>query len=274
MANHVQLPHMTLLQATRNKYDGIYIHPDTLPVGIKEFEEMLGNSLQHWTSDNIRLVWLFFPAAHAHLVPAAISHGFAYHHCTGSEIMMVRRLVKSAAIPSFATHTIGAGGIVISPQQNILTVVERRDREFRPGHYKLPGGMLEPGEHIADGVVREVFEETGIRTEFQGLVGFRHHHSGQFGTSNIYAVCLLTPLGYDIVIDEAEISEAVWMPVDEYLQNSDVGLYNRHVVSAALSGSPLGSVKIDGYRDGPDDYEVYSPPTDLLQKGETSHEMH
>lgn len=39
---------------------------------------------------------------------------------------------------------------------------ERPDRSQKPD---LPGGMVEPGETARDGVVREVFEETGIRLE-------------------------------------------------------------------------------------------------------------
>jgi ADP-ribose pyrophosphatase YjhB (NUDIX family) len=249
---------VALLETTRNKYDGVYIHPETLPMDIQVFEESLAMSLNQWTAEKAKLVWLFIPAAHAHLIPVAIARDFNYHHCFGNEAMMVRRITEDAVIPSFATHTMGAGGIVISNSNEILTVVERRDRDTQPRHYKLPGGMLDPGEHIEDGVRREVFEETGIKTEFNGLVGFRHHHSGQFGTSNIYTACLLTPLGEEIVIDEAEISEAVWMPVQAYLEHPGVGLFNRHIVSAATSRGRLDSVKLNGYRQGPDDYEVYS----------------
>ena len=37
--------------------------------------------------------------------------------------------------------------------------------------WSLPGGILEPGEMVADSVVREVWEETGLEVEIERLVG-------------------------------------------------------------------------------------------------------
>ena len=35
----------------------------------------------------------------------------------------------------------------------------------------LPGGLIEPAEHPADGAIREVWEETGLLVELTGIVG-------------------------------------------------------------------------------------------------------
>ncbi len=40
-----------------------------------------------------------------------------------------------------------------------------------PGGWTLPGGGIDPGEDPADGVVREVFEETGFQAEVDQLLG-------------------------------------------------------------------------------------------------------
>jgi len=46
----------------------------------------------------------------------------------------------------------------------------RRGNEPLKGHWSLPGGLLELGEPLTDGVIREVREETGLTVEPLELV--------------------------------------------------------------------------------------------------------
>jgi ADP-ribose pyrophosphatase YjhB (NUDIX family) len=46
---------------------------------------------------------------------------------------------------------------------------------------KIPGGAIDSGEDIADAAIREVFEETGVKTEFVTMLSFRHLHNFRFG---------------------------------------------------------------------------------------------
>ena len=57
------------------------------------------------------------------------------------------------------TPMVGVAGVVVS-DGNVLLI--RRGREPMLGAWSLPGGVLEVGETTAEGVVREVFEETGM----------------------------------------------------------------------------------------------------------------
>ena len=57
----------------------------------------------------------------------------------------------------------------------------RRGKEPLKGHWSLPGGALELGESLADGLVREVREETGLTVQPVELVELldRIHREGE-----------------------------------------------------------------------------------------------
>ena len=60
-----------------------------------------------------------------------------------------------------------------------------------PGVWKLPGGMVDPGEYIYDACKREVWEETGVKANFVSLLGFRELLNAKFNQTDLYFVCLL-----------------------------------------------------------------------------------
>lgn len=253
-----------MLQAFRNKYGGVFLSGRNLPEDSAQFRDAMAIALPAWAREGLKLAWLEIPARRGELLPEAVKLGFTLHHCRNETVMLVQRLIEGAYIPEACTHSIGAGGLVLSEDRQILVVLEKRDRVDRPEHLKLPGGMLERREHLAEAAVREVLEETGIRTEFRGLIGMRHHHRGQFGASNIYAVCRLSPLSFDIRIDNDELEKALWMPVDDYLAREATSPFNRRVVEAAVAAEPLSSVNLDNYMDHPDDYEIFMPDAGAL----------
>jgi 8-oxo-dGTP diphosphatase len=65
-----------------------------------------------------------------------------------------------------ARFTIGVFGIITDAANKVL-LCRRTDVDF----WNLPGGGLEAGETPWAGVVREVFEETGLRVTVTKLAG-------------------------------------------------------------------------------------------------------
>ena len=61
----------------------------------------------------------------------------------------------------------GVGGVVFG-SKGILLV--RRDKDPGKGLWSIPGGGVEVGETQEQALIREVFEETGVRCEMKQLV--------------------------------------------------------------------------------------------------------
>ena len=107
--------------------------------------------------------------------------------------MMTKWLDKASInkFPSFATHYVGVGGLVLSKdRQKILAIQEQKP--IIEGLWKLPGGLVETGESIPEACIREVFEETGVKTSFQSILGFREVLNFKFGQPDLYFVCMLS----------------------------------------------------------------------------------
>ena len=59
-------------------------------------------------------------------------------------------------------------GAIILDRNRVLLV--ERGREPLKGYWSLPGGVLETGEHLEDGIRREVREETGLEIRIVKVV--------------------------------------------------------------------------------------------------------
>jgi 8-oxo-dGTP diphosphatase len=75
------------------------------------------------------------------------------------------------------TPLVGVGAVVVERGRVLLV---RRGREPLKGHWSLPGGLLEVGESLAAGVIREVSEETSLTVEPVELIELidRIHREG------------------------------------------------------------------------------------------------
>ena len=62
---------------------------------------------------------------------------------------------------------VGVGAVVIDGTKVLLV---RRGQEPLKGEWSLPGGALELGETLQQGVVREVLEETGLMVAPGGII--------------------------------------------------------------------------------------------------------
>src|SRR5919106_4723427 len=79
--------------------------------------------------------------------------------------LLVRNTEIQDRTATSSKHWVSVAGVII--EDGSALIIRRRDNS----RWEPPGGVLENGESIEDGLVREVFEETGIRVEPVALTG-------------------------------------------------------------------------------------------------------
>ena len=85
------------------------------------------------------------------------------------------------------TPLVGGDAAVIDDSGRLL-LIQRADN----GRWAMPGGALQVGETPAEGILREVLEETGITCQPVALVGiFDIRPSGLTGLHHLYLITLL-----------------------------------------------------------------------------------
>src|SRR5690349_1759089 len=103
------------------------------------------------------------------------------------------------------THFVSVAGVVVRDDGRVL-VVQRRDN----GRWEAPGGVLELGETLEEGVRREVAEETGVEVAVDRLTGvYKNMTRGA-----VALVFRCRPIG-GTPIETDEAQDVCWLTPDE-----------------------------------------------------------
>ncbi|KAM6923527.1 nucleoside diphosphate-linked moiety X motif 6 [Xenentodon cancila] len=219
-----------------------------LPADISEssFSRLLQDSLVQWKAEGTVAVWLRVPISLSRCAAAASAHGFTFHHAKSDHAVLALWLGEGESrLPRFASHQVGvAGAVVDEPAGKVLVV---QDKNKTKNAWKFPGGLSDPGENIGATAVREVFEETGVRSEFRSLLSIRqqHNHPGAFGMSDMYIICRLSPLTYDIDFCTQECLRCEWLDLSELTRTDSTTPITTRIAVLLLHGLEHGFDKID-----------------------------
>ncbi|KAJ8015515.1 hypothetical protein DPEC_G00026930 [Dallia pectoralis] len=210
------------------------------------FSNLLRDALAQWRTEGQTAVWLRVPISLSRFVAAASVHGFTYHHAKKDRAVLALWLRHGQSrLPGFATHQIGVAGAVVDESNGKVLVVQDKNKTVNA--WKFPGGLSDPGENIGTTAVREVFEETGVRSEFKSLLSIRQQHNppGAFGMSDMYIICRLRPLTYAIDFCTQECLRCEWLELTELAKTDDTTPITSRVAKLLLHGLNQGFDKID-----------------------------
>ncbi|KOM46360.1 hypothetical protein LR48_Vigan07g006400 [Vigna angularis] len=230
-----------LLSVVEDHYGGVVVSLENQePVDSELFSSILEASMNNWKQQRKKGVWLKLPILHSNLVHTAVKAGFKYHHAEPEYLMLVRWIPETPdTFPANASHRVGVAVFVVNDKKEILVVQEKSGVFGGTALWKMPTGVVNEGEDLCDGAIREVKEETGIETKFVELLAFRQSHKSFFGKSDLMFVCMLEPLSSDIQIQASEIEAAQWMPVEDYAAQPFVQEHEQFDFVAKICSSKL-----------------------------------
>ncbi len=110
---------------------------------------------------------------------------------------------------------LGVGAVIVSQGRALLV---RRATEPLKGEWSVPGGVLELGEKLHDGVRREVREETGLEVEPQRVLEvFDSIFNDQQGRTQYHYVLIdyLCSVTRGEARAGSDVSEVKWVGEDE-----------------------------------------------------------
>lgn len=140
----------------------------------------------------VKAAWLHLKNS-PEVIPAAASLGFKFQGAIGDSVLMYNWLLtgQDSTLPPPTTHQMGVSSVCLNKKGQILMVKDKGTLKFYGDYWKLPGGRVDMNEDLATASVREMWEETGIKTKFKSILGFREtlaHPNVALGASDMFYI--------------------------------------------------------------------------------------
>ncbi|KAK4363934.1 hypothetical protein RND71_015292 [Anisodus tanguticus] len=235
-----------LLPAVNDDHGGVTVVLKE-PMDPNIFHNMLKASLSKWMLQGKKDVWIKAPIELVNLAKTAVKKlndgvityravakdvleveirkserkflfGIYYEKLQPHYLMLVYWIPETEnTIPANASHRVGIGAIVLNEKRELPVVQENSSRLKGTAVWKIPTGVVEEGEDIFEGAIREVKEETRIcwvppfqidMSFWKFLHSSRQTHKAFFGKPDLFFICMMHPLSFDIQKQDLEIEAA------------------------------------------------------------------
>ena len=121
----------------------------------------------------------------------------------------------------FELQRTAAYALIVHDGQILLTRISRRGHHT--GHWTLPGGGVDHGEHPLETVRREVYEETGLHAAIGSVLGVHHTHfvgtapngrvEDYHGIHLVFAADVRDRESVRVTEDGGTTDAAAWIPI-------------------------------------------------------------
>ncbi len=135
---------------------------------------------------------------------------------------MENKTKKDDTKPTTWPLRLTAKAVIFNPRGEVL-ILQRSDQEkTNRNAYDLPGGTLEKGETISEGLAREIAEETGLRIKNAQIIRISEYPKGDPRLDEIKGLRFVVKYEGDdwqkIKLDKKEHQKFEWLPVKKALE--------------------------------------------------------
>ena len=123
-------------------------------------------------------------------------------------------------------------GVAASVKINNSILIVKEGRGKYKDLWGLPKGRVEPTESLEKAVLRELFEETGLVGEINGVIAIRNKND--FDKTSIFICYDVIPLSEDIVIDGNEITDVKFIQLDDVKDINWISPAMKYIVISSL----------------------------------------
>ncbi len=133
---------------------------------------------------------------------------------------------------------IASGGIIWKENRILLVRVTYGKNR---GLWMLPGGLVEVGEAVENGALREVMEETSIKATIINIAGIRTgvRIFEEYNQTNVYIVFNMNYVSGIPTPDNEETSEVAYFTIEEIKNMNDIVALTKEIVLNSIDSVGL-----------------------------------